>query len=182
MRSSPSSSTGTVRSSTSSVASGSELLAARDGRHASLQLALLKSGPALLCLSLNMPGAAKFPPGARALFLWGREEILRGLPGARELSLGVDALGPFALLTTEAEPATAKGWGVRLEGSEPAARLLDLDVYDRRGLPLDRAALGLPQRSCLLCPEPARECIRLGRHPLEAVLERVDELLAPFRD
>lgn len=108
--------------------------------------------------------------------------MLRELPAARELEWGIDLLGPFSLLNAEVEPEAAKAWGIRLEGEEPFARLLDLDLYDRQGSPLDRASLGFPQRPCLICPEPARECIRLGRHPLETVLERVHELLRPFRD
>jgi triphosphoribosyl-dephospho-CoA synthase len=37
--------------------------------------------------------------------------------------------------------------------------------------------LGLPQRACLLCSEPARECIRAQRHGLAELQARVDALL-----
>ena len=50
-------------------------------------------------------------------------------------------------------------------------------MYDPAGRQLDRAALGLAPRACLLCPAPAVECIRLGRHPLPEVLDRVRGLL-----
>ncbi len=167
---------------TSSAGLRSKLLAARDRRHALLMQALPECAAALLFFSLNLPGAAKLRPGALALFHWGYEQVRQELPEVRQLAVGIDLLGPYTLLTTELPPAAAKAWGVRLEERAAFARLLDLDVYDRRGTPLDRAVLVLPQRACLLCPAPARECIRQARHPIEAVLERVDELLAPFRD
>jgi triphosphoribosyl-dephospho-CoA synthase len=66
---------------------------------------------------------------------------------------------------------------VALEARDPAGRLLDLDVYRPDGTQVDRAQLGLPQRACLLCAEPARECIRAQRHSLAELQARVDTLL-----
>ncbi len=67
-----------------------------------------------------------------------------------------------------------------IEAENPSARLLDVDVYRPDGSQVDRASLGLPPRSCLLCAEPARECILLRRHSNPELLERVDSLLRPF--
>ena len=70
----------------------------------------------------------------------------------------------------------------RIEAARPAARLVDLDVYDARGNRIDRTALGLPARRCLACVRPAAECMRLKRHEPEEIVQIADELLADFRD
>ncbi len=172
-----------------SGASGSELLEARD-RRAALIAALgavparATSAPArpLVFASLAIPGGHKSPPGGGVALAASVEALRRagGAAGWEELDRGADALGPWAALRTGLEPEAAKRLAAGLEASLPFGRLLDLDVYCDGGRALDRAALGLPQRPCLLCPEPARECIRAARHPAEALAARVAELLGPL--
>jgi holo-ACP synthase len=154
------------------------LLEARDARQALLEAHRPPPGAALLAVSLAIPGAEKEPPGALALFAWALAQVVCRLPGARPLHSGGDALGPFGLLEVPAGAAAAKRTCLAVEAARPAARLLDLDVYDPDGRQLDRAALGLPPRACLCCAAPAHECIRAARHSLPEVLARVDALLA----
>jgi triphosphoribosyl-dephospho-CoA synthase len=75
----------------------------------------------------------------------------------------------------------AKTRCLAIEVSRPAARLVDLDVYSPEGASIDRATLHLPARACLCCEEPARDCIRLGRHGLHALEARARALLAADR-
>ena len=156
------------------------LLAARDARQALLDRHLAGGHAAVVAVSLNLPGAEKAPPGAAALFRWALGQLGVALDAHRPrvLHLGDDALGPFALLAAALPPAAAKGACLALEGSRPAGRLLDLDVHGPGGAPVGRAGLGLPPRPCLACDAPARECIRLGRHPAEVLAARVQALLA----
>lgn len=153
------------------------LLEARDARQALLLAHRPSPGEALVAVALNVPGAEKEPPGALELFSWALVQVAVRLPGVRPVHSGGDALGPFGLLAVAAAPAPAKQACVAIEGSSAAARLVDLDVYDAAGAQLDRAALGLPPRACLCCDEPAADCIRLQRHPLPALLDRVRSLL-----
>jgi holo-ACP synthase CitX len=67
---------------------------------------------------------------------------------------------------------------VALEAATPVARLVDLDVYAPEGTPVDRSSLHLPARRCLCCAEPARDCIRAGRHPPAEVVASAIRLLA----
>jgi holo-ACP synthase len=155
------------------------LLEARDARQALLEAHRPRPGAALLAVSLAIPGAEKEPPGALELFAWALVQAVTRLPGARPLHSGGDALGPFGLLLVPAAAAAAvKRTCLAIEGARPAARLVDLDVYDPDGRQLDRAALGLPPRACLCCTAPAHECIRAARHPLPDVLARVHALLS----
>jgi holo-ACP synthase len=158
----------------------SELLAARDRRHAALLQAFGQGWRATLFLSLAVPGADKTPAGTAGLFAWARREAEAaggGLVGLRE---GHDRLGPFAILGSAIEPPALKRICVGLESIAPFARLIDADVYDLQGATVDRTALKLPPRSCLVCDAPAKECIRLGRHSGAELSGRVHELLAPF--
>jgi holo-ACP synthase len=164
-------------SSTPYDASRRSLLAARDARQAVLERHL-GAGRTLVALSLAVPGEAKTPPGAVELFAWAAGELARAFPGAELLDGARDALGPFAVWAAPASGAEAKARCVAIEASRPAARLVDLDVYSPQGVPIDRASLHLPPRACLCCVEPARECIRAGRHGARDPALRAAELLA----
>ncbi len=133
---------------------------------------------ALLAVSLAIPGADKTPPGAGALFAWASGEIDRAFRGARLRLHHADALGPFALWAVPGPAEEVKARCVAIEESSPAARLLDLDVHSPAGAPIDRASLHQPPRACLCCDQPARECIRLGRHGLPELAARARALLA----
>jgi holo-ACP synthase CitX len=165
-------------------ASRLSLLAARDARQAELERWAGAAGarpPALVALSLAIPGAEKAPPGSPELFAWGEAALSGALPRLRRLYRADDALGPFAVFEAAGEPRVVKERCIAVEGAQPAARLLDLDVYGPGLAPVDRAALGLPPRACLCCGEPARECIRAGRHSFAELAARARELLGSLR-
>jgi triphosphoribosyl-dephospho-CoA synthase len=165
-------------SSTPFDASRRRLLAARDARQAELDARLRADGPVLVAVSLGLPGADKAPPGSAALFDWASEELARAFRSARLLHRAEDALGPFAIWGVGEPASRVKERCVAIETSHRAARLLDLDVHAPGSVPVDRAALKLPGRPCLCCPEPARECIRASRHDPAALASRASELLS----
>ena len=156
-------------------------LEARDARqeelHRALGLARAEQVGCLLFISTNLPGSDKHRPGLDAL-VGGALDALEQSVGLRVLVSRRDSLGPFHLATAQVPALEAKRAAVALEALTPAARLLDLDVYALDGRQIDRAFMGFPPRACLVCPEPARECIRAGRHPLAVLLSKVDDLLA----
>ena len=168
-------------SSTSSARSRRSYLDARDSRQDALAWALGRGHPATLFLALNIPGGDKTPPGAEALFLWMLNQLPAVLPGFLESSKFHDVLGPYAILGLDSDPKVVKKACVHLEAGHPASRLIDLDVYSPNGQQVDRSSLGLPARACLVCDQPAVDCIRAKRHSLHSVIHRVHELLAPFR-
>ncbi len=177
----PSSSTVMAPSSTSSARSRRSYLDARDSRQDALAWALGRGHPATLFLALNIPGGDKTPPGAEALFLWMLNQLPAVLPGFLESSKFHDVLGPYAILGLDSDPKVVKKACVHLEAGHPSSRLIDLDVYSPNGQQVDRSSLGLPARACLVCDQPAVDCIRAKRHSLHSVIHRVHELLAPFR-
>jgi len=171
----------TARSSMSSAKLRNSILAARDSRQELLVKQLACGCPATIFLSLNIPGKNKNPPGAEALFAWALDQLKDTFPDLVTLADGIDPLGPYALLAHSQEARLVKRRCVALETSHPAARLVDLDVYDSHGVQLGRSALSLPPRTCLVCHHPAVDCIRLGRHSLEEVVGRALRLLTGFK-
>ena len=173
----------------SSEKSGSEaqairsgLIAARDRRQELLEQYLGAGYPAAVFLSLVLPGEEKNPPGAAALVTRTVRTLVRKLPELINLNRGSDCLGMYAIMHLPFAASEVKRRCVAIETAEPFSRLIDLDVYDRDGIQIDRRSLGLPPRPCLVCDRPAVECIRLRRHTPAKVKGRVDELLAHFRD
>ncbi len=165
----------------SSVKFANRFLAARDARQELLSRALCGGRPAVLFVSLNLPGPDKSPPGATALFRRGGEQIAETFPGSLLLAVDRDALGHFALRVLDAEPLAVKRLCIVIEESHPAGRLLDLDVYSPASGQIGRAHLGLPARRCLLCDQPAVDCMRTRRHASGEVIALAHELLAHFR-
>lgn len=157
-----------------------DILAARDDRQEALDEVLARQAEATLFLSLAIPGGNKRPPGAQRLFSWGRQSLLAAYPELGEIRVGGDALGPYAIFAGPIDPCRLKRGCIELEGSFPASRLLDADVFNARGESIDREYLQLGQRPCLICAASAKECIRLGRHPHAELVNKTDELLRHF--
>ena len=93
----------------------------------------------------------------------------------------LDVLGPYVIMGLDMDPVAVKSQCIRLETSHPAARLIDLDVYSASGIQINRASLDLPRRTCLVCNQPAVDCIRTKRHSFDEVIGKAHELLAHFR-
>ncbi len=157
-----------------------EALATRDERQVALDR-WRGVGVTLVSVSLAIPGPVKTPPGAVALYAWAVDQLRSAFPAARRVYLTKDALGPFDLWTTPGDATIVKRRCIAIEGSLPAARLLDLDVFSPEGITIDRHALQLPPRPCLCCGEPARDCVRAGRHAAEEVVAHALDLIATFR-
>lgn len=166
----------------SSAGLRSSILAARERRQELLDERISGGYAATVFLSLNIPGPGKEPRGASALFSWAISSLLAEFPDARNLVRGSDPLGPHAVISLNRDAVKVKRSCMLLESANPFARLVDLDVYCVNGRPVDRAALGMTPRPCLLCRLPAVECIRLQRHGAVELAGRIDELLSYIRD
>ena len=157
-----------------------DILLARERRDEKLHqlLASLTAG-SVIQLSLNIPGPDKCPSGYQGLFRWGQQQLEQEL-ALQCVLLNEDALGPWALYTATGVPAQVKRLCCDIEGQQPAARLLDCDVYGIDGTVYDRALMGLSQRQCLVCEQSARDCMRTKSHSWTDVKERLEELLKPY--
>lgn len=153
-----------------------QLLESRDAR-AARQAELLKAHPgqSLLCLTVIMPGPEKRSPRslriAAAAVAAVREVFSPDFEQLRDLETGYEG---YFLLSQSMEDA--KRGAVQLEDTHPLGRLFDLDVIGPDG-PLSRSFIGAPERRCLLCDRPARECMRSRAHTTADLLAAIDALL-----
>ena len=135
----------------------------------------------VITLSLNIPGPDKNLPGCKTLFARAAGALERALGEALVPGGGVPSeaavLGPFGIWRGGVNPRAAKRAAVAVEHGAAGGRLLDVDVYDASGRQVDRGSLDLAPRACLVCPEPAHECARLGRHTSEQIVGAARALL-----
>jgi holo-ACP synthase len=155
-----------------------EILAARDSREATLAAVLGRTPASLVFVSTALPGPRKDLAGSEALFRWALAELGVHLRSTQALAQGRDVLGPYAIVTVGMPAAKTKQACIAIEDSQPPARLLDLDVYGADGTRLGRLDIGKSPRLCLLCNQPAADCIRLKRHSMEELINHAQDLLA----
>jgi len=141
----------------------------------------------VLTMTLNMPGSVKRT--ALSAFFFDREKArltasLEALGGkfAAEESSGGDTGDQWLLAVCGLSAMALKTLTLALEEGSPWGRLLDLDVMDRDGRPLERPSLGLSARQCLICGQPAYLCAASGAHPANLLQEQVESLLAAYAE
>ena len=163
------------------MASLQEILEAREQRWQRQQELLEHFKNPLILFSMNIPGPEKDSPLIRQTFALG-DELIRGQLTAMGFSLAfssqeVTAAGCYGIYVTEADPVQLKKLTVQIEESTPVGRLFDMDVLTAAGEKLSREELGLPERQCLLCHQPARLCGRSRVHSLPELLRQTEKLM-----
>lgn len=156
-----------------------QLLDARDRRRRrQLEYLSLPMGGALLVATLTIPGPVKVTPDA-LLAADMLEKALTDTFGPHLTSIGrIDPdTGTEIWLTADISVREAKRLAVGLEESHPAGRIFDIDVIGDGAVPVSRRELGLPERRCLLCGQPARHCMRARSHTVGELLARIHALV-----
>ncbi|MCI6701926.1 MAG: citrate lyase holo-[acyl-carrier protein] synthase [Prevotellaceae bacterium] len=159
-----------------------ELLAGRDKRQ-SVQRDLIRKSPqfTLICLTVIMPGRVKC--NSQSLFI--AKEAVSALKNQFQKSVRffmerVLPTGFEAYLLTSTSLLESKRKVCEIEEQHPLGRLFDIDVIDRDGNPVARAAIGKPERRCLLCDNEARYCMRAHSHTTEELLNHIKELIDSY--
>ena len=158
-----------------------EMLDARE-RRVQRQMALLEQyRTTLLCFSMNIAGPVKNSPLIRRGFDMGRELLERQLRAAGirilHFSRSHEKTGNEAFYVLDCDPLAAKRAAVTVEDHTEAGRLYDMDVLRPDGSKVERQALNLEARTCLICGGPARNCARSRAHSVEQLRRRTEELL-----
>lgn len=153
------------------------VLAAREARW-QRKRALAQNGRAVVSALLRLPRALRLEADFWAVFedecrLLERRFQHAGLELNGE-GMWRDADGPAALWTTT-DATSAKALCLAAE-SEGRGQLMDFDVMDEAGRALSREAMNLPPRTCLVCQNDARLCVRGGAHTAEEVEKAAMEL------
>lgn len=153
-----------------------QLLASREAR-AAHQAQLLREHPGqtLVCLTVIPPGNEKRTDWSVPVALAGAEAVRRALAPSREEVRDLET-GYEAYFLVDGDPLEIKRTCCGLEDTHPWGRLMDIDILKPSpggAVPVSRSAVGLPERRCLVCERPARECMRNRSHSLEQLQERI---------
>lgn len=158
-----------------------ELLSSRECRQARQQAWLARHQSTLLVLTLVVPGAVKDSPMTRQVFNLGWQALQHRFQqlGWRSLQQQTWALstGCEGYLALQANAYAVKKATIELEQQQSVGRLWDIDVLTPQGQILSRSDLGLPERPCLLCDQPAKICARQRIHSTEQLLNEMQRRL-----
>ncbi len=158
-----------------------EVLLNRERRAERQQTMARRTGAALLSFTMCIPGPVKTGPRIVAAFAMGLQSTLDALKEHRLEIVAIESLsentGPEGLIAVNGDPLRLKELTWAIEENHPCGRLFDLDVLDRRLTPFSRRQIGKPERSCLICDQPAHECARARRHSPEELRKAVRKFL-----
>lgn len=135
----------------------------------------------VICGKINYPGNDKDTLEAVKAF-----QILKQLLTEKlsENSIHTQILsgddGSSILMAITMKPLEAKKIAVDLEMNHSLGRLFDIDVYAGEGESIGREKLGMESRMCIICQEDARVCMKTGRHSLQEVVDRVNQLINDY--
>lgn len=156
-----------------------ELLDSRD-RRARRQGELLSQFPgrALLCLTVQLPGPEKRNALSLKIARAGVKAIgKRFNPVFKETNDLETGFEGFFIV--DGQPLEVKRAAAELEDTHPLGRLMDLDVIGPEG-PIGRADIGLAERRCLICENPARYCMRAGSHTQDELMVKIKQLVSSY--
>ena len=155
-----------------------DMLAAKERRSALRSRMQEEYHSVCVTLTMNIPGAEKFPAGTRALFRHAVMRIGEVLP-VRAMCSIEEVAGPYAVFAVEKEPYAAKQLAAAIEDGTRYSRLLDLDVYDLSGAPVS-----MPERKngrpCFLCSRPSAVCMREQTHNAGEIAAAVRAMFDDF--
>ena len=156
-----------------------EILDAREQRAYRQQELLETYGTTLLCFTLNIPGPDKTSDLAEKGFAMGNRLLRMAIPHdkCRYFEQRCTPAGWESFYAVDMPARELKRLTADLEDKTPAGRVFDMDILTPGGEKLQREALGLSPRRCLLCGQSAAVCGRSRAHSVAQLLEATDALL-----
>lgn len=165
-------------------ASMREILDARENRVKTQQEMLQKTPTCLLSFTLNIPGPIKVFPYTKCAYKVGIRIILKGISLLNgtilEQKESKKNTGWEAFFSLNLPPEDIKTYLLEQEEYHPLGRLFDFDILRPDGSKLSRKELGFPERTCLLCNNPAFLCGRSRTHSANELLAKEIEILETF--
>ncbi len=159
-----------------------QILANKERRY-ERQQALLKrfSSSFLISLNINTPSAIKLSHESWVVFDVAYDTLLKVLELNKVTLLKseayCDVTGKEALFVCQGDAKALKIATCELEEHHPLGRLMDIDVFDERGMLLSRTLFGFEKRRCFLCSEMAVICAKEQRHTYDALNTHITQLV-----
>lgn len=163
-----------------------QMLEARDRRAARQRELLTQYRRPLVWFTMNIAGPIKTNPLIRRGFEVGctllEGQLARVKAPCLHREQYHESTGSEACFVADMDPVILKRLTVELEENCEFGRLFDMDVLDPSGQKLDREALGLGERRCLICGKPARACARSRTHTVDELQKKTTQLLQEALD
>lgn len=159
---------------------GAQILDARETRYNFVLKLIKEYKRPVLCAKLNYPGIIKNTSESKHAF-----SLLKNIVKAE---YSVDFEGVFScvleghdgesfILVLSKDSYEEKKKAVEIETYHELGRILDIDIYDLNGNPIDRKAVNMEPRACIVCGKNAFECIKSEAHRKEAVFDEVNKMI-----
>lgn len=161
-----------------------QMLDAREQRALAIAASAQQAGESgsVVSITLGIPGPVKTSEVLRKLFTYFYDEVLGALSAySVQVSRLVEEAptGPEVQLVVGADANTVKRLLVPIEEKNRLGRLADLDVLCGGTTPvgISRTELGLPERRCLICGNPSKECGRARAHSVAEMQQTIADIL-----
>jgi DNA-binding GntR family transcriptional regulator len=84
--------------------------------------------------------------------------------------------GREGFISVDLDPYQAKKIAAEIEDTHDLGRIFDIDVFDQLHNQLNREAIQLKPRKCLLCDKEALVCMKMKTHTYEELIEKVEQI------
>lgn len=166
----------------------SEMLDAREQRAFFQQKLISTYNKPLLCFTMNIAGPIKNSALIRRVFKIGLSDIKLQLKKAKAKILFEEIwdkqTGNEAFIVADINALELKKLACEIETESPLGRLYDMDVIIplNNGLisKVERSALNIPERCCLICNRPAKECSSRRIHSVNELSKKTNQIIETF--
>jgi holo-ACP synthase len=158
-----------------------KILIDREKRYNKILDLLKKFKMDVVCGKINYPGNNKNSKEVEKAF---RVLLNKVKKSFSQWAIYLDILsgddGPAVLMVVDKDAFEAKKLALIVEEETGIGRVFDVDIYKVDGTSVSRRDLKLPERRCLLCQEDGRICTRLGKHSVDEVLEKINNIIEAY--
>jgi len=157
-----------------------QILDAKENRWLKQKQYLTEFGSVIISFKLNIPHWPKISDEILSVFNLTLNDfekyLVKNKMSYKILAKDKTVLGPEAFFHINEQPSKIKELTVAFEENFDIGRLLDIDVLNNDGIPLERAV----KRSCLLCVDIAINCMRSGKHTSKEIRAVFDKIIVSF--
>lgn len=157
-----------------------EILESRELR-AKKQIELLTRYPyTLISFTLNTPGPIKSSGLYTNIHKAGIQHLMKVLQDMDVNIVHMETIekntGREGFISVDLDPYQTKKIAAEIEDTHDLGRIFDIDVFDQLHNQINRAAIQLKPRKCLLCDEEALICMKMKTHSYEELIQKVEEI------
>ncbi|WP_243109386.1 citrate lyase holo-[acyl-carrier protein] synthase [Anaerophilus nitritogenes] len=158
-----------------------EILEDREKRYNNILELIQQYKLPVVCGKINYPGDNKNTSKAYTAFDVLQKLLIFKLNDFivyKQIISGYD--GKSILIVSNKSIEEVKKIAVNIEENHSLGRTFDIDVYKKNGAPIDRKNIGLESRSCMICHEDARVCIKTRRHSTQELIGHIDQMIEEY--